>query len=44
MFEKHAHNTMCDFSETMYRQFGTRVAILAGYRDGDGDPAVMLYV
>ncbi len=44
MFEKHGINTMRDFSESMYRQYGVRVAILAGYCDTDGEPAIMLYV
>jgi hypothetical protein len=44
MFEKHGLNTLRDFSESMYCQFGMRVAILGGYCDGDGEPAIMLYV
>ncbi|KAI9438332.1 hypothetical protein H4582DRAFT_2057761 [Lactarius indigo] len=41
MFGKHGINTMRDFSESMYRQYGVRVAILAGYCDSDGEPAIM---
>jgi hypothetical protein len=44
MFEKHGINALQDFSESMYRQFGVRVAVLAGYCDGTGEPAIMLYV
>jgi hypothetical protein len=43
MFEKHGINALRDFSETMYRQFGMRVAILGGYCNGEGEPAIMLY-
>ncbi|KAI9433116.1 hypothetical protein H4582DRAFT_2082572 [Lactarius indigo] len=35
MFEKHGIHTIRDFSETMYRQYGVRVAILGGYCDDD---------
>jgi hypothetical protein len=44
MFTKHGPNVLRDFSETMYLQFGVRLAILAGYRDPEGDPTVSLYV
>jgi hypothetical protein len=44
MFEKHGLNTLREFSESVYHQFGLRVAILGGYSDGDGEPAIMLYV
>jgi hypothetical protein len=43
MFEKHGISTIRDFSESMYRQYGVRVAILGGYCDGDNEPAIMLY-
>jgi hypothetical protein len=43
MFGKHAINTMQDFSETVYRQYGVRVVILGGYCDDDG-PSIMLCV
>jgi hypothetical protein len=42
MFQKYGVSTLRDVSETMYRQFGVRVAILAGYCDGEGDPTIML--
>ncbi|KAI9431798.1 hypothetical protein H4582DRAFT_2084465 [Lactarius indigo] len=42
MFEKHGIHTIRDFSETMYRQYGVRVAILGGYCDDDG-PSIMFY-
>ncbi|KAH9027300.1 hypothetical protein EDB84DRAFT_1563480 [Lactarius hengduanensis] len=42
MFGKHAINTMQDFSETVYRQYGVRVVILGGYCDDDG-PSIMFY-
>ncbi|KAI9436344.1 hypothetical protein H4582DRAFT_2058994 [Lactarius indigo] len=41
MFGKHGINTMQDFSESMYRQYGVQVAILAGYCDSDGELAIM---
>src|SRR6266702_1832751 len=44
MFEKHGINTMRDFSESMYCQYGVRVAILAGYCNTDGEPVIMLYI
>ncbi|KAI9441037.1 hypothetical protein BJY52DRAFT_1195315 [Lactarius psammicola] len=31
MFEKHGINTMWEFSESMYRQYGVQAAILGGY-------------
>ncbi|KAF8265600.1 hypothetical protein EI94DRAFT_1702352 [Lactarius quietus] len=43
MFEKHGQSTLRDFTECMYHQFGVQVAILAGYCDRNGEPAVMLY-
>ncbi|KAI9456959.1 hypothetical protein BJY52DRAFT_1187564 [Lactarius psammicola] len=43
MFEKHGINTMREFSESMYHQYGVRVAILGGYRDADDEPAIMFY-
>ena len=42
MFEKHGPRALWEFSENMYRQLGVRVVILAGYCDGEGDPAIML--
>jgi hypothetical protein len=42
MFEKHGHNALREFSENMYRQYGVRIAVLAGYCDGDGEPAILL--
>lgn len=42
MFEKHGPRALREFSENMYRQLGVRVVILAGYCDGEGDPAIML--
>ncbi|KAI9436741.1 hypothetical protein H4582DRAFT_2078444 [Lactarius indigo] len=42
MFEKHGIHTIRDFSETMYCQYGVRVAILGGYCDDDG-PSIMFY-
>ncbi|KAI9433196.1 hypothetical protein H4582DRAFT_2082678 [Lactarius indigo] len=42
MFEKHGIHTIRDFSETMYRQYGVRVAILGGYCDDDR-PSIMFY-
>ena len=42
MFEKHGNTTLRDFSEIMYRQYGVRIAILVGYCDGEGEPAIML--
>jgi hypothetical protein len=44
MFEKHGISMIRDFTENMYRQYGVWVAILGGYCDGDGKPAMMLYV
>jgi hypothetical protein len=44
MFEKYGMSTLREFSEVMYRQYGVRVAILAGYCDAEGESAVMLYV
>jgi hypothetical protein len=44
MFEKHGMGALRDFSESMYHQFGVRVAILGGYSDADGEPAIMLCV
>ncbi|KAH9028956.1 hypothetical protein EDB85DRAFT_2147569 [Lactarius pseudohatsudake] len=43
MFAKHGIDTMQDFSELMYRQYGVRVAILGGYCDNDG-PSIMLCI
>ncbi|KAI9430702.1 hypothetical protein H4582DRAFT_2086357 [Lactarius indigo] len=43
MFGKHGINTMQDFSESMYRQYGVQVAILAGYCDSDGKPVIMFH-
>ncbi|KAI9440947.1 hypothetical protein H4582DRAFT_2074735 [Lactarius indigo] len=42
MFEKHGIHTIQDFSETMYCQYGVRVAILGGYCDDDR-PSIMFY-
>ncbi|KAH9051045.1 hypothetical protein EDB87DRAFT_1695960 [Lactarius vividus] len=42
MFEKHVINTIQDFSEIMYCQYGVHVAILGGYCDDDG-PSIMFY-
>ncbi|KAH9166667.1 hypothetical protein EDB89DRAFT_2075607 [Lactarius sanguifluus] len=42
MFAKRSIDTMQDFSETMYRQYGVRIAILGGYCDNDG-PSIMFY-
>ncbi|KAF8268514.1 hypothetical protein EI94DRAFT_1700174 [Lactarius quietus] len=42
-FEKHGQSTLRDFTECTYHQFGVQVAILAGYCDRNGEPAVMLY-
>ncbi|KAH9012500.1 hypothetical protein EDB85DRAFT_2158986 [Lactarius pseudohatsudake] len=42
MFAKRGIDTMQDFSELMYRQYGVRVAILGGYCDNDG-PSIMFY-
>ncbi|KAH9020903.1 hypothetical protein EDB85DRAFT_2152752 [Lactarius pseudohatsudake] len=42
MFAKHGIDTMQDFSELMYRQYGVRVAILGGYCNNDG-PSIMFY-
>ena len=42
MFEKHGPRALREFSENMYRQLGVCVVILAGYCDGEGDPAIML--
>jgi hypothetical protein len=44
MFDKHGMKTLEDFSETMYRQYGVRVAILGGYRDRDSELSIMLCV
>ena len=44
MFEKHGISTLREFSEMMYRQYGVRVAVLAGYCDAEGESAIMLYV
>jgi hypothetical protein len=43
MFEKHGVLALQEFSRSMHQQFGVRVAVLAGYCDGEGEPAVMLY-
>ncbi|KAH9030877.1 hypothetical protein EDB85DRAFT_2146391 [Lactarius pseudohatsudake] len=43
MFAKHGVSTIQDFSEMMYRQYGVWVAILAGYRDNDGEPSIMFH-
>ena len=42
MFKKHGPRALREFSENMYRQLGVRIVILAGYCDGEGDPAIML--
>jgi hypothetical protein len=44
MFDKHGIPTVQDFSALMYKQYGVRVAILAGYVDAEGDPTITLYV
>src|ERR1700761_2392372 len=44
MFAKHGQNVLRDFSETMFHKFGVRLAILAGYRDAEGEPTIALYV
>jgi hypothetical protein len=44
MMEKFGPRAFREFSKYVYRQFGARIAILAGYRDGDGGPAVTLCV
>lgn len=44
MFEKHGLNALREFSGTMYCQYGVRVAVLAGYCDGEGEPTMLLYV
>jgi hypothetical protein len=44
MMEKHSMGTFREFSRYAYNQFGMRVAILAAYCDGDGDPAITLFV
>ena len=44
MFDKHGQTALREFSETMYREYGVRVAILAGYCDSQGEPTITLYV
>jgi hypothetical protein len=44
MLEKHGINALRDFSESMFHQYGVRIAVLAGYCDSSGDPTIMLYV
>ena len=44
MFVKHGVNTLAEFSETMYHQYGVRVAILVGYCDNEGDSSITLQV
>ena len=44
MFNKHGMNTLRDFSEMMYRQFGVRIAVLVGYCDAEDESTITLYV
>jgi hypothetical protein len=40
--KKHAGSTFRDFARYVYNQFGMRIAVLAAYCDGEGDPAITL--
>jgi hypothetical protein len=40
--EKHSMSTFRDFARYAYNQFGMRIAVLAAYRDGEGDAAITL--
>jgi hypothetical protein len=42
MFKKYGVPTLTKISKTLYHQFGVQVAILVGYSDREGDPAVLL--
>jgi hypothetical protein len=44
MMEKFGPRAFREFAKYAYRQFGARIAILAGYRDTDGGPTVTLCV
>jgi hypothetical protein len=44
MFEKHGVHSVQEFSASMYKQYGVRVVILAGYMDAENDPTMTLYV
>ena len=44
MFTKHGMNILAEFSETMYLQYGVRVAVLVGYLDAEGESAITLHV
>jgi hypothetical protein len=41
--EKHSAKAFWDFARYIYNQFGMRIATLATYRDGEGEPAILLY-
>ncbi|KAI9445920.1 hypothetical protein H4582DRAFT_2069240 [Lactarius indigo] len=43
MMERHGMSTFREFAQYVYSQYGVRVAILAAYRDGEGDPAITFF-
>ncbi|KAF8263632.1 hypothetical protein EI94DRAFT_1703843 [Lactarius quietus] len=43
LFHKHGQITLKEFSESLYLQFGMRVAILGGYCKAKGEPAIILH-
>ena len=44
MFDKHGMNTLRDFSEMMYPQFGVQIAVSVGYCDAKDESTITLYV
>jgi hypothetical protein len=42
--EKHCGKTFRNFARYVYCQFGMRIAVLAAYRDSEGEAAISLYV
>lgn len=44
MFEKHGVHSVQEFAALMYKQYGVRVVILAGYMDAEHEAAITLYV
>jgi hypothetical protein len=44
MMDKHSSKTFRIFAQYVYRQFGMRIAVLAAFRDSEGEAAISLYV
>ncbi|KAH9031104.1 hypothetical protein EDB85DRAFT_2146272 [Lactarius pseudohatsudake] len=43
MMQKYSMSTFREFAQYVYSQYGMRVAILAAYRDGEGDPSITFF-